>query len=314
MIKKAILYFVCITSALYGLRALHYHGLLKQKQGYYAKYRASFFEKNNFNILFLGSSRAEMHYDTRVFDSITGANSFNLGVKGATPHVAYAVLKAYLQNSAVPKELFYEVDYHFFKNPVKEILEFNNYFPFLKNKVLLAEFSKIDKRMPYFYYNPYLSFPYTGLKNLSTSIHGWLNRPTLTDSHYYKGHLKELLHPHLNFKKTSLSYSWFNITERNYLDSLIFLCKKNNTKISLVSSPLFAGGKLEVKNKTQVINQLKNIATIHNISFYDLSSLSFCNQRNLFVDNAHLNAAGSAKFTTFFACFYNNNTRANALK
>jgi hypothetical protein len=78
LIKKIIIYFLLITCSLYSLRYLHYYGLLKQKQGYYGKFNLAFFNKNKFNVLFLGSSRSEMHYDTKIFDSITGRNSFNL--------------------------------------------------------------------------------------------------------------------------------------------------------------------------------------------------------------------------------------------
>jgi hypothetical protein len=90
LIRKAITYFVLTTLLLYGFRQLHYYGLLKQEKGYYAKYKTAFFEKNTFDVIFLGSSRAEMHYDTRIFDSITQKNSFNLSLAGATPRIAFA--------------------------------------------------------------------------------------------------------------------------------------------------------------------------------------------------------------------------------
>ncbi|MBA3663196.1 MAG: hypothetical protein H0W61_03180 [Bacteroidetes bacterium] len=314
MIRKAITYFIFITVLLFGLRELHYYGLLKQKEGYYAKYKTAFFQKNHYTVLFLGSSRVEMHYNTQLFDTLTGENSFNLSLAGATPQVAFAALKAYLVNSAPPEKLFYEIDYHFIKNKSNEIKEFNNYFPFLKNETLRSEFSKIDNRMNHFYYDPYFSFPYTGFKNLSTSVHGWMGVPNLTDSLYYKGYLKEVLRPHLKYDSAQPVFSYFNITDRNYLDSIIILCQKNKTIISLITSPLFAGGKLDVANKEQVISHLQNIAGIHKIEYYNFSSLSFCNQRTLFVDHFHMNAGGASEYTHYFASFYNNKWRGNALK
>ena len=87
MIKKIVIYFLLTTLFLYGLRKLHYRGLLKQTAGYYEKYNTAFINKNNFNVIFLGSSRAEMHYNTYIFDSLTKQNSFNLSLAGATPQV-----------------------------------------------------------------------------------------------------------------------------------------------------------------------------------------------------------------------------------
>ena len=269
MIKRIITYFLIVTSLLYGLRYLHYYGLLKQQKGYYAKYKTAFFEKNNFNVVFLGSSRAEMHYNTFLFDSLTKKNSFNLSLAGATPQVAFAALKAY---------------------------------------------SKIDGRMPYFYYNPYYSWPYIGFKNLSTSIHGWLNIPNQIDSLYYKGYFKESLRPSLTFVHIEPYNAYFNIHNRNYLDSIITICKLNNTKITLLSSPTFAAGQVDLLNKKQIVLQVNNIAKIHDINYYDLSSLPFCNNRKLFIDHYHLNHLGANKYTTFLANFFNNKIAINSLK
>jgi hypothetical protein len=248
LIKRTLLYLCLLTALLYGLRALHYKGLLRQNKGYYAKYKTAFFEKNRYDVIFLGSSRVEMHYNTRLFDSLTGSNSFNLSLAGATPEVAFTALRAYLLNSVPPRFLIYEMDYHFLKYKSTEVKEFNNYFPFLSNPALLAGFSRIDPRMKHFYYNPYYSFPYTGFRNLSTSLHGWMKVENQTDSLYYKGYLKEVLRPALTFIPTKPYYSFINVTDRQYIDSVIRLCKKNNIALSLVSSPIFSGGRVDVLN------------------------------------------------------------------
>lgn len=314
MIKKGIIYFAVITALLYGLRELHYHGLLKQEKGYCAKYKTAFFEKNNFDVIFLGSSRVEMHYNTRMFDSLTGSNSFNLSLAGATPRVAFAALKAYALNSKMPQQLFYEVDYHFVKYQSKEIKEFNNYFPYLSNVVLREEFNKIDRRINHFYVNPYFSFPYTGLKNLSTGLHGWLNIPNKTDSLYYKGYIKESLRSSLTFNPVTPYFTYFNLSERNYLDSIILFCKSRQTAITLVSSPIFGGGKVDLVNKTSIIRQIENISKTHKISYLELSSLQFCDQRALFIDHFHMNYIGSSKFTLLFSVIFNNKKAPQSLK
>ncbi len=312
--KRVITYFLMVTALLYGLRYLHYKGLLKQTAGYYDKYNTAFLKKNDFNILFLGSSRAEMHYDTRLFDSLTGLNSFNLSLAGANPQIAFAALKIYLQKSKAPKYLIYEVDYHYLKYKSDQIKEFNNYFPYLSEPELRSEFSKVDPRMNHFYYNPYYSFPYTGFKNLSTSLHGWLNIPNQIDSLYYKGYFKESLRPSLLFNHITPYYTFFNVSDRSYLDSIITICKQRNTQITLVSSPIFAGGKVDLKNKEQIIKQLQNIAKRNNIHYYDLSSLPFCKERNLFVDHYHLNHFGATKFSTHFCSLFNNKIATISLK
>jgi hypothetical protein len=304
---------VIITCFLYGFRALHYKGLLKTR-GYYAKYKAAFLQKNDYDLVFLGSSRIEMHYDTRAADSCSGKNSFNLGLPGATVHEAYVAFKAYLLNNKPPKDLVYEIDFHAMMEKTTGFMEFNNFFPFLKNPVLLEELNRIDPRMKWFYRLPYLSLPYTGFKNLSTSVHGWLDLPLETDAYYYKGFFMDTIRPHLDYEKTVPKWSYINVSERDYLDSLVLLCKKNETKITFMTSPLFAGGYLDVANSQQITGQIRNIAQIHGIDYYNFSSLPFCNRRDLFLNHAHMNYKGTQLFTPWLCSVISNKKGRTALK
>ncbi len=306
MKSKALIYPLIVLALLYLLREVHYYGLLKQKQGYYAKYNTAFLQKNNFEILILGSSRAQMHYNTVLIQNKFKKSCFNLSLTGAAPPHCYAALRAYLKNSSAPKYLFYEVDYHALHINVDFIRDFNNYFPYLKNEVLREGFQRIDNRMNHFYLNPAYSFPYTGFKNLSTSLHGYFNIPNKTDSLFFNGYTKEVFRPQLNFIHYPKFYGYIHPINRSYLDSIITLCDKNKIKLTLVSSPIFAGGELDLLNKSQVLNHLNNIAYLNKIEYLDLSSLPFCDKRALFLDHHHLNYQGSVMFTKHFITKMNN--------
>jgi hypothetical protein len=285
-----------------------------QEKGYYAKYKTAFFEKNDFDVIFLGSSRAAMHYNTAQFDSLTGANSFNLSASGANSRVSYAIFKAYLENSSAPKHVFFETDLHNLHVNTHDIMEFNNFFPFFKNKTLLEEFNKIDPRMKHFYYNAYYSWPYTGYKNISTSLNGWLGKTTKMDEKMYKGYIKDDFLCTLYFMSTKPCAGGFETTNSNYLDSVIRLCKAKNVHLSLVTSPMFAGGKLDLTNKEQIVNVLDQIAVTNGIKHWNLSSTPYCNQRDLFVNHFHMNHKGARLFTSKLAELYSNNCQKNPLK
>lgn len=297
MIKKVLIYFAFITATLYGLRYLHYQGLLKNTSGYYEKYRIAFLEKNNHDFLFLGSSRAELHYNTRIFDSLTGFNSFNLSLQGATPHMAFAALKAYLVNSATPEYIVYEVDYHALKEEPVPFYDFNNYFPFLKNTVLRQEFQSIDNRTNLFYALPYASFPFTGYKNISTSLHGWLNMPEEGNFYYYKGTIFTKQVDTLKFEPSNAHYSFILPNNRRYIDSIIGYCKSKDIKLILCTSPAFGGFRINLKNKNQLVEQVENIAKTNGLPYYNFSETWFCADRKLFGDFFHMNPNGGALFT-----------------
>ena len=307
-------YLFIISLLLYGLRALHYHGLLKQENGFYGKYSTIFLKQNNYTAIFLGSSRAETQYHPLIFDSITGLRSYNIGLKGATPRLANMMLSLYLINSKTPDHVIYEVDYHYLKYRAEEIMEFNNFFPYLKYESVRKEFSKIDRRMEHFYLNPYYSFPYTGLKNLSTSLHGWLDLPNASDNDYVKGYLKVVQKRNSVLRKESPVYSFIDPVERNYIDSIISQCENKHIRLTFALSPLYANGKLSLTNKEEILRNLRNIATIHNIGIIDLSSADFSNDRTMFVDNNHLSYQGSLKYSLLFAETFNNKVLLKPLK
>jgi hypothetical protein len=285
---------------LFAIRQCHYTGLLRQTQGYYGKYKTAFLNKNSFDVLFLGSSRAEMHYDTGLFDSLTHRNSFNLGISGATPNVAFMALTTYLAKSKAPAYIIYEVDYHALKHK-SEIREFGNFFPFLSDPVFRKQMNALDPRMNHFYYNPYFSFPFTGLNNLGTSLNGWMNIENKTDSLYYKGFFRDAIRPPLTsiaYKKITVA---FDPEQRAYYDSIITTCRKHNIYLTMISSPVFAGGKIELDNKNEIVAEIKDIAIKNNIRYFDLSSLPFCYDRQLFADHFHLRYNGARKFTFHLA-------------
>jgi hypothetical protein len=314
LIKKAFIYLICVTAALYGLRYLHWKGLLMQKQGYYANYRTAFLEKNKFEILFLGSSRAANHYNVPLFDSLTGTNSFNLSVSGANTQVSFAILKAYLVNSVAPKQIFYETDIHNLDVNTHDIMEFNNFFPFFKNKTLLQEFNAIDPRMKHFYCNAYYSWPYTGYRNISTSVRCWFGHVTKMDQRMRKGYFYDNIHPALVFSPTKPYNVSIERINGNYLDSIILLCKTKSIALTLVTSPMFAGGKIDLTNKDQIVAQINRIVKKNDLTYWEMSSRPYCDQRHLFVNHFHLNHVGARIFTMEFAEKYRNNCQKKALK
>jgi hypothetical protein len=255
-----------------------------------------------------------MHYNTEQFDSLTGRNSFNLSLSGATPKVSYAALQIYLSKSKAPQWIISDIDYHHIGYESINIAEFNNYFPFLKDAEVRKRFASIDPRMIWFYYLPYYSLPYTGYKNISTGVNIFIGRLNKTDTLFYKGYFKECMRPDLTFQKSMNEKVVPHPVELNYLDSIITLCKSKNIHLAFVSSPIFGGGKVDVINKSELIYSLKTYLNKRDVSYTDLSSMPFCARRDLFVDHFHMNYKGARLFTFHLAGFFSNKLKKKALE
>lgn len=305
MIKRTLLYALLFISALYLYRELLYTGLRKNAQGIFHKYNEMFLDSTRYDVLFMGSSRAEMHYNPRIFDSVTGLSSYNIGISGATPRINFAMLRAFCAKHPTPRYLVYDIDFYGLKYGVDTLPGFPHCFPYLGEKAVRRELQVIDPRFNSFYYNPLHSLPYTQVRYLSASVHGWLGVPGKYDSFCYKGY--QTADPSLGCNDVPLKahYSYIHLQKRAYIDSIIRFAKDHGIRLVLQSSPVYRGSG-EVVNKQQLIGQLRNIAIQNRLDYHDDSEPWFCNDKAYFTDPHHLNEKGSTLFSGIFSARFHN--------
>lgn len=307
MIRKIATYILAFILLLYGLRWFINEGLRRNNKGVYEKYTALFLKKNTFNTLVLGSSRAEMHLDVSLLDSLTGLHSFNAGVSGGTMRMAYVILQSYLLHSKLPETVFLECDFHISHLKTDTIFNFPRYFPYLSNPVLYRGFKAIDPRFRRFKYNPLYSLPYSGIKAMSPALYGWLGRSGSYDDAYRNGFFKNTVIDHYDHFNTSAYYGYIHPEARNYLDSIIGFCKANRCRLIFTMSPAYKDAQQEVINRERIIAQYRNIADSHRIPFFNYSAdSSISNHKAFFEDNYHLLYPGARRFTEKIARDFNN--------
>ena len=314
MIKKIIIYTIAFFCLLFVYRAFLYTGIRKNKAGIFNKYNELFLkEGNTYDVLFLGSSRAEMHFNPKVFDSISGLNSYNMGISGASPKISLALLKTYCQQHQKPKFIIFNIDYFWLQNDTDRLNDFPRYFPYLGNTTLRNELSKLDNRFNSFYYNPLHSLPYTQIDYLSASLHGWLNISGKYDSLMYKGYQTSELKNIDSENISTPTKGFISPKNRTDIDSLIYFAKTNNIKLVLITSPVLGSGNKQVTNKTILSKQLKTIALVNHLPYYDYTDSLTYNDKYLFSDDLHLNRKGAYKFTAGFSTIFHNNLVHNTL-
>ncbi len=307
MLKKITLYLILISGLAYGIRYILYKGIRHNQKGLYHKLDQLFLQKNEFNTIFIGSSRAECHFNPRIFDSITGLNSFNIGMSGSNNAFTYSLLKAYLYNSKAPANIIMNLDFHFSHESSDTIYNYPRYFPYLSNPVLYTELKKIDPRFFWFKNFPLYTFAHMGDKYLNYSLRGYFgwNGPYMQES--YKGNEKVIP---LNYKNIdsipSTPYKGSILPENMaYLDSIVTLSRQLRAKIYFVISPTYYKGSNRISNLTEHINNFKQFAQQKNIPVFDYTNDSICYQKNLFADFYHMKGNGcdifSGKFSGDFA-------------
>ncbi len=298
---------IVFVSVLFAYRCFLYVGIIKNKQGLYDKYNHLFLDKNNqYDVLFAGSSRAEMHFNPQIFDSITRLKSYNMGISGATPKVSLALLKTYYKQSKIPKFLVLNIDYFALQNDSDIVADFSRFFPYLQNKNLHNELAKIDKRFTSFYYNPLHSLPYTQVGFLSTALHGYLNISGKYDTLMYKGF--RILEPDTTFHevKKSFACNYISVKNRLYIDSLINFTKEQKINLILLTAPIFETEPVDIIVKQKLKHQLRTLTLNRNIFYLDFSDDREFKHKKLFTDNLHLNKEGADLFSVKFSKLFNN--------
>lgn len=299
---------------LYAYRQFLYVGIRKNENGIYHKYNKLFLKTDkSSDVLFIGSSRAEMHFNPAVFDSVTGLNSYNFGIAGATPRISYALLKAYCEHHTLPKYLVFNVDYFYLDKTADTLNDFPRYFAYLNNKTLRLELNKIDKRFNSFYYNPLHSLPYTQFDFLSASLHGWLNISGKYDSLMYKGYqtseLKKMDLSDVPVAKTAI----ISQKSKDDLDSIIAYSRQKNIHLILVTSPIYGGTKQYANNYESLLKEFENFTQSHKITYWNYSDSLVYNTQNLYTDYMHLNRYGAHKFSLNFSLDFNNKFQQKTL-
>jgi hypothetical protein len=306
LIKKIITYVTACICILFVYRSFLYFGIRKNKQGIFSKYNDVFLkEGNTYDVLFLGSSRAEMHFEPQIFDSITKLNSYNLGISGASVKVNFIVLKTYCHQHQKPKHIILNLDYFSLKSDSDTLNDFPRYFPYLNNDYLRAGLNTVDDRFTSFYYNPFHSLPYTQIDFLSASLHGWLNISGKYDTLMYKGFQTIPSNEEGQISKVKPIYSFISKKNRNYIDSIISFSKKNQINLTLLTTPIYGRGYNHVLNKSVLVNQLNHIACINHIPYFDYTDSLIFDDPKLYFDEEHLNLKGAKKFSNHFSVSFN---------
>lgn len=284
-----------------------YEGIRKNRSGIFNKYHDLFLKHNHaYDVLFLGSSRAEMHFNPKIFDSITGLKSYNTGISGASPKISLALLKIYCHQHHKPKFIVLNIDYFSLQNDTDRLNDFPRYFPYLNNINLRNELQQIDHRFLSFYYNPLHSLPYTQIDYLSASLHGWLNIPGKYDSLMYKGFQTSSIQTFKHDDKPVVKHGFISIKNRKYIDSIILFTKANDIQMIVITSPVYGGGDKNVLNKTKLVSQLKNIAYLHHIPYLNYTDSFIYRNPLLYTDILHLNRQGARIFSKSISLAFNN--------
>ena len=250
--------------------------------------------KENYDILFLGSSRASAHVNPYIIDSITGVSSYNAGHPGFNIIEMNLMLQCYLEKHTPPKLIVAELAINTFHTQISPIYSPVEYFRFMDDENVSATLTAHHKRARLWKYFSFMEICEADEMQKVQAAFGLLGKKERLSG--YKGYKEnEGLLP-ISFA-TCEDPTDFKVTPEGLtiLNHLIATCKKNNVDLVFTYSPEYY--RLHHKTEEDFFKSINEVCAKNKIPFFNYRSHELSRQSHLFADPVHLNSTGATEFS-----------------
>lgn len=240
------------------------------------------------DLIVIGSSRAWVHYDTRIIDSALHVNSYNLGRDGKHIDISSFVYQMYRKyGNHKPDLVLVDV----FDRTLALDGPYNRelFFPYLFNSDIWNRIHNSHKLSLFDRYIPMFKY-YGHIKEATSKFHS----DYVTDKGYYgfdarwDGSI---------FSGVDSIQFLYDSTAANIMDSLLLSCKNENINVVLIHSPIYYKYSELLSDSLLMRKIYREYASKYSIPFLDYSYDNICYDTNYFFNAMHLNKKGAEKFT-----------------
>ncbi len=296
------LFFVLLS----GVHYLIMSQLRSTDFGQYGKLNLIFEKKGSFDVVYFGSSRTAFHFNPRIIDSIANVNSCNMGITATNDVVSLAAIKTYLSNCEIkPKAIVVNFDFFLWDN--QNIDDVNSsiprFIPYLYNPILYNSLASLDPSYAKFKYASFFSFTYLTDYFYYELYRGLVNQEIARDKEFKcRGFQSVPYQQKIENFQTSRSNEIICVSERqiNATKQIFTLLKNENIKLIPVVTPIFKS--YSFTNSDNILfERLKEICYEFELNCFNYSNKKYCQEKNNFFDEIHLNNEGLEKFNIDFA-------------
>lgn len=254
---------------------------------------------NNYDVLYLGSSRTQCHINPCIVDSITHFNSFNAGKAGANSLEAKMLLEAYLSSHKPPKYVFYNID-ALSVNTVSVVPNASMYLFFLDNERIAQNLKNTFDRIYLLKALPFTRLFYFDDYFRNIALQGYFSKnELLTTVNYCRGHASntgDTVAVVEMAKRTITSVK----PDLGEIQRMISVCKTNHIQLIFHSTPvIFKDG---IPTSSQHVPEIDALAIAEQIPFIRFDTSKAFSKKD-FIDFGHLNKTGSEKYSRLFAYY-----------
>lgn len=250
----------------------------------------------NYDMLFLGTSRTQVHINPRITDSILHLNTYNAGKAGASSLEVRMLIEAYLTTHKAPKYLVYNIDHLSILNADK-VPNSALYLFFLHNDAIYHGIETTYDRVFLLKHIPFTRIMSLDDYYRNVGIQGNLGQTEIQKGPmYYKGFASN---DNSKLKKIKavqpIEIDHPSLVEMN---KIIAICEAQKIKLIFHYGPILF--EHNVPTSFQRVKEIEQLAVQKRIPFLTLDTLKTFEQ-NDFYDMVHLNRSGTEKYSVIFA-------------
>lgn len=246
------------------------------------------------DIIVMGNSRAFVHVDPIILDSILGKSAYNLAFDGSSINRQIEKYNIFRKYNRKPELIIQNIDYITLVSMVG--YEREQFFPYFWNKIMQKEiissepFTIWEKYVPLFRY--YRNLDRHDIKGLLTS----------TARRQVKGYQgKDKQWDGTEFRKIEIAR--YAETEKaiKLFDEYLAKAREEGIKIIFVYTPIYIGVTQKLDHPEKMHARYQEFADRYNIPILDYSDMEICNDTTYFYNAMHLNKLGAEIFSDSLA-------------
>lgn len=257
-------------------------------------------KKIDSDIAIYGSSRAWVHFNSKMITDSLGYDAYNFGIDGHNFWLQYLRHKEYIANNNPPKVIILSVDYATLQKR-EDLYNYDQFLPYmLWNDNIMeytssyAGFKNQDFKIPLLRYMGKVNFFRKGITLALNDCNDLQKREKgfVGMERKWEDDLSKAKRKNKNYK-ILLDEGTIELFEK-------FLRECNNEEditVLMVYSPIYFEGLEFIENHSEALEVFKSFAATYKLDFLDYSRDEICYDKTYFYNSNHLNKDGANLFT-----------------
>lgn len=253
----------------------------------------------NADLVIHGSSRAWVHFDSKIISDSLNLKVYNLGIDGHNFWLQCFRHSELLKYNKTPEFVIVSVDaYTFYKRP--DLYESTQFLPYMLNNKAIEEatnsylgFSFLDYHLPL--------VRYYGRSDAVIQAFNVFNNLEISNSVRVKGYKGQNRVWETGGENLEIIMHGYRLEPDrktiDLFDKFLDDCSENNVKVILVYTPEFYYYQHYLLNREEIFDMFKYFSEKYSIPFYDYSNDSISYDKKRFYNSLHLNKDGAELFT-----------------